>query len=623
MCGIAGFYDFNKEASSDTLQRITEVLHHRGPDDTGYFFEEHNDFHLGLGHKRLSIIDTSSCGHQPMHFDNLSIVYNGEVYNYQQIKDELYQHGYNFTSTSDTEVVLKAFHQWGMQAILKFNGMFAIALYDKKTEELHLMRDRIGVKPLFYYYRNKTLLFGSELKAIMAYDRFDKKLNKDILYTYLARGYISSPHSIFQEVYKLPSGSYMTVSRSGINTVIYWDLKQSYKTAHQQPLITDENEALKGLKQVVTEAITSRMVADVPLGAFLSGGYDSSLVTAVMKEYSSNPIKTFTIGFHESAYNEAKYAYDIANFLKTDHYEKYLHVDDALTLVEKIPVFFDEPFADSSQLPTMLVSQLAKEKVTVALSGDGGDEFFCGYAHYDEVMHYWRFRHLFKLIALANRGFPIGSLLNLIDVKYKKLLHLDTLTNIINHRFSMSQHYLNGLVKNQPFTLDKNFDKMEGISQHPQESYMLQDMLLYLPDDIMMKVDRATMSTSLEGREPLLDPRLIDYSFRLHHNLKCKNGEKKYLLKKLTHQYLPKKLLDRPKKGFTLPIHAWLRRELRFLIDDLLSEEYITEQDIFNYPIVASLLEQHALEKKQGKYTSTVWNLLVFQLWYRKYFAYF
>lgn len=623
MCGIAGFLDFSKEVDESTLRQITEVLHHRGPDDTGYFFQENEHYNLGFGHKRLSIIDVSSCGHQPMHFEHLTIVYNGEVYNYRQIKEELHQQGYTFTSTSDTEVVLKAFHRWGMQAIPRFSGMFAIALYNQKTEETYLIRDRIGVKPLFYYYTAERLVFGSELKSIMAYPGFAKEINPDVLYTYLYHGYIPSPLSIFKQVRKVLPGSYITVNQTGISTVAYWDLKQRYRAGHQQGIITDEEEALKGLKLVVTKAVNRRMVADVPLGAFLSGGYDSSLVTAVMQDQSSAPVKTFTIGFHEPEYNEATYAYEIADYLKTDHYEKYLHLDEALSLVEKIPTYFDEPFADSSQLPTMLVSQIAREKVTVALSGDGGDEFFCGYTRYDEVMSYWRFRKLTKLIAKAHKNFGIGSVLNLFDVKYKKLLHLDSLANTVNNRYLMSQYYLGGLVKDQSFSVDKRFSTMMGLTEHPQEAFMLQDMLVYLPDDIMTKVDRATMSVGLEGREPLLDHQLIDYSFRLSHDLKYRNGEKKYILKQLTHQYIPKNLLDRPKKGFSLPVHTWLKNELRFLIEDLLSKEYIVAQGIFDDATVAHLLKRFAGENGRGKYTSVIWNLLVFQMWYRKYFVSF
>ena len=623
MCGIAGFIDHQLSADQDTLTKITEVLHHRGPDNTGYYFEQRDEHYVGMGHKRLSIIDVSSCGHQPMHYDNLSMVYNGEVYNYQQIKEELQSNGYTFVSTSDTEVVLKAFHLWGLAAVSRFSGMFAIALYDKKTEELHLIRDRIGVKPLYYYHAAQTLVFGSELKSIMAYEGLPLDINLDILYTYLYHGYIPAPYSIFKQVHKVDAGSYVTLAQKKVETTVYWDLKQTYQAARERGIITNEQDALQGLRKVVSEAVHSRMIADVPLGAFLSGGYDSSLVTATMKNLTSTPVKTFTIGFHEPAYNEAEHAYEIANYLQTDHYEKYLHIEEALHLVEDIPTFFDEPFADSSQLPTMLVSRIAREKVTVALSGDGGDEFFCGYTRYDEIMSYWRFRDLLKLVSKGHYRFGVGRLLDGFDVKYKKLLHFDTLGNAINNRYLMSQYYLRGLIKGHSFSENERFSSMLGPTEHPQEAFMIQDMLVYLPDDIMVKVDRATMSASLEGREPLLDHQLIDYSFRLSHDLKCRKDEKKFLLKKLTHQYIPQELLDRPKKGFSLPIHRWLKQELDFLVKDLLSREYIISQGIFDDTVVSSLLTEFQSEKGSGKYASVVWNLLVFQMWYRKYFVSF
>ncbi len=620
MCGIAGFYDLTQQANEHNLQQITEVLHHRGPDDTGYFFEKESTFHIGLGHKRLSILDISACGHQPMHFEQLSVVFNGEIYNFQDIKDELVKQGYSFSSSSDTEVALKAFHKWGMQAISKFNGMFAIALYDQTTEDLFLIRDRVGVKPLFYHCDREKLVFGSELKSIMAYAMFEKEIDKNALYTYLYHGYIASPQSIFKNVYKVLPGKYIKFNKGNLEVVTYWDLKQKF-TSRKKNLITSESEALQGLKDCVKKAVSYRMIADVPVGAFLSGGYDSSLIAAMMQEQSSHPIKTFTIGFHESAYNEAPYAYEIANHLKTDHYEKYLHIDDALDLVEKIPLYFDEPFADSSQLPTMMVSQIAKEEVTVALSGDGGDELFCGYERYDEVMQYWRYRKIFTSFEWLNRRFKVGKLLNLVDLKYKKLLHLHSLQNIINHRYILSQYYMEGLVKDCPFVVDDDYFQMLSLSSHPQEAFMLQDMLMYLPDDIMVKVDRATMSASLEGREPLLDYNLFEYSFSLSHDLKYKNGEKKYLLKKLAHQYMPKSLLERPKKGFSLPIHIWLKEDLNSLIQVYLSEDYIVEQNIFNYLVIENILRKFNTEKGHGKYTSLIWNLIVFQLWYQKYFV--
>ena len=615
MCGIAGFVDYQKITDENILAQVTEVLHHRGPDDTGYYFDKQDNYYIGLGHKRLSVIDISDCGHQPMHFEELTIIYNGEIYNYQAIQQELLDAGYTFESTSDTEVALKSFHCWGMQALSKFIGMFAIALYNKNTNELFLVRDRIGVKPLYYLHDQQRCVFGSELKSIMSYPGIEKKIDKDVLNLYLFHGYITSPLSIFKHVRKVQPGTYIRLHNRQVSTHVYWNLKEKF-SERRASLINDKETALQQLDTLVTSAVQYRMVADVPVGAFLSGGYDSSLVAAIMQKLSTTPIKSFTIGFHEEDYNEANHARRIAEYLKTDHCESYFHTEEALNLIEKIPQYFDEPFADSSQLPTMLVSQLAREKVTVILSGDGGDELFCGYAQYDEAAHYWRYQKLFKAASLVgNRGG--GRLLNLFDVKYKKLLHLDSIEHIVNHRYLLSQYYMKGLVKDTDFVANEAYT--DALSDNIQEAFMLQDMLTYLPDDVMAKVDRATMSVSLEGREPLLDHRLFEYSFDIAHDLKCRNGEKKYLLKQLTHQYIPKSLLDRPKRGFSLPMHIWLKKELKFLVEKYLAEEYILAQGIFDDSVLRSVLREFENEKVQGKYASLVWNLIVFQLWYQKY----
>ena len=621
MCGIAGFIDYQKVADQATLAQITEALHHRGPDDTGYYFQEQETYRVGLGHKRLSIIDVSDCGHQPMHYDSLSIVYNGEVYNYNSIREELLAEGYNFQSTSDTEVILKAFHCWGMATISKFIGMFAIALYDRSTHELFLVRDRIGVKPLYYHHAQPGCVFGSELKSIMLFPHIEKKIDREVLNMYLYHGYITGPYSIFENVHKVPPGTYVRIKDGELKLTTYWDLKKKF-LSQKKSIIADETLALRQLDELITSSVQYRMVADVPVGAFLSGGYDSSLVVAMMQKLSKQPVNTFTIGFHEETYNEASYAQAIANHLRTNHYEKYFHVDEALDFIEKLPHYFDEPMADSSQLPTMMVSQLARKQVTVALSGDGGDELFCGYTRYDEAAHYWKYRSILKLVSQLGNNQWGRKLLGSFDLKYRKLLHLSSLPNIVNHRYLLSQHYLDGLVKETRFEISLAYTHMLSLSTHVQEAFMLQDMLTYLPDDIMTKVDRSTMAVSLEGRDPLLDHRLFEFSFGLAHHLKYKDGEKKYLLKKLTHRYVPEHLLNRPKKGFSLPVHRWLKADLRFLIDTHLSKDLIVSQNIFNYDQLCFILDEFEREKGRGKYATLVWNIIVFQLWYQKYCLY-
>ncbi len=618
MCGISGFIDYSKNLRQQQLIEANNLMNHRGPNDSGDYFDVCNNFHIGLAHKRLSIIDVSSCGHQPMHFEHLSLVFNGEIYNYQEIKLKLIEKGYAFHSTSDTEVVLKSFHAWGMDALTNFIGMFAIGLYNHNTSELFLVRDRIGVKPLYYYVDSHQLIFASELKAILSYPKVTKEFDYESLNIFLHHGYIPSPLSIFRHIHKVTPGTYIRYHKKDLTHHSYWDLKEKFSEYSQQR-ITDEPTALKKLDELVNDCVKYRMVADVPIGAFLSGGYDSSLVTAVMQRNTNEPVKTFTIGFNEASYNEANYARDVAEYLKTDHYEQYLHVDDALHLIDKIPTYFDEPFADSSQLPTMMVSKIAKEKVTVILSGDGGDELFCGYDRYDEAQFYWKYHKLLKPVAYANKFLPLESVLDYVDLKYKKLLHLNNLQGIVNHRYILSKYYLNGLIKNSPFTISDTFSHMLSLSRNPQEAFMLQDMLTYLPDDIMVKVDRATMSVSLEGREPLLDHRLFEFSFQLSHSLKYKNGEKKYLLKKLAHQYIPEKLLNRPKKGFSLPIHNWLKKDLNSLVEQYLSKEYINDQGIFDYHVLNFIKQQFYKEKGRGKYATTIWHLIIFQLWMNKY----
>lgn len=621
MCGISGFIDHKKTVEQYHLELANDLLNHRGPNDSGAFFYKNDRHHVGLGHKRLAIIDTSSCGHQPMHFENLSLVFNGEVYNYAEIQSQLIEKGYSFISTSDTEVILKSFHAWGLKALEKFIGMFAIGLYDHDTEELFLIRDRIGVKPLFYYEDDEKLIFASELKTILSYPDINKSLDFESMNIFLYHGYIPAPMSIFKQVKKVIPGTYIRYAKKEVSEHWYWDLKEKFIT-NSQRRISDEPTALKKLDELVNDSVRYRMVADVPVGAFLSGGYDSSLVAAVMQKNSALPVKTFTIGFKENEYNEAHFAREIADHLKTEHYEKYLHVDDALHLIEQIPLFFDEPFADNSQLPTMLVSKVAKDKVVVVLSGDGGDELFCGYTRYDESIEYWKYHQFLKPLSYANRYFPLEKWLGKIDLKYNKLLYMDSLAGIVNHRYILSKYYLDGLVKNHPFTINSRYTHMLSLSNHPQEAFMLQDMLTYLPDDIMVKVDRATMSVSLEGREPLLDHRLFEYSFQLSHELKYRNGEKKYLLKKLAHQYIPERLLNRPKKGFSLPIHQWLKKDLRYLIEQYLTRDYINDQGIFEYGRIAFIKQEFYKEKVQGKYSTAIWHLIILQLWLKKYHSF-
>jgi asparagine synthase (glutamine-hydrolysing) len=618
MCGITGFLDFNKRADRDDLVKITGLVNHRGPDDTGYFFQDHENFNIGLGHKRLSILDLSSLGHQPMRHENLSIVYNGEIYNFKEIREQLVKEGYSFTSGTDTEVILKAFHRWNLEALQHFNGMFAIALYDHGSSELYLIRDRIGVKPLYYYYKDSTLVFASELKSIINYPGFEKELDLEALNMYLYHGYITSPYCIFRNVAKLEPGTYIKATESSIEKNNYWDLKEKFEKREVREGLSEE-KAVKELDELVTSSVGYRMISDAPIGAFLSGGYDSSLVSAVMQKISNAPIKTFTIGFNSKDFNEAGHAKEVAKHLKTDHHELYLPVSKISDIVEKIPQFYDEPFADSSQLPMMLVSEFARKDVTVILSGDGGDELFCGYSNYDRDSFYEKYSGISSVLNSLNERIPLEPIARSIHHKFDKYFHLNNRINIINLGYIRSKPYLNGLVKDFPYTLNDKYFITAGLSDNIQEAHMLQDMLTYLPDDIMVKVDRATMSASLEGREPLLDYRLFEFAFNIPHKLKCNGPDKKYLLKKLAHKYIPEKLLNRPKKGFAVPINEWLKGDVSFLTKKYLSKEYLREQGIFTEEVVARLINKFLKENDNGVATRYVWHLIVFQLWYERY----
>ncbi|TAF65984.1 MAG: asparagine synthase (glutamine-hydrolyzing) [Cytophagales bacterium] len=619
MCGIAGFIEYKNQVGRDTLINITDKINYRGPDDSGYEFYTKRSFQIGLGHRRLSIIDLSAAAHQPMHHLSWSIVFNGEIYNYREIQAELKEKGLQFTSSSDTEVILKAIEYWGISETLnKLNGMFAFALFNHDTEELILARDRIGVKPLYYFYYQDSFVFASELKPIMAYPFFQKRINFKALHLFLCHGYITSPYSIFENTYKVEPGTYLSFKDKKIVVHTYWSIEEKFSSRVVDESIT-ESKAIEKLDELITSSVKYRMISDVPIGAFLSGGYDSSIVAAIMQSNSEKPINTFTIGFNEKEYDEAHHAKTIATHLKTNHQELYLPINNAKELIESIPHFYDEPFADSSQIPTMLVSQLARKQVTVALSGDGGDEIFCGYTRYALASNYKKYMPISKIMNFVTSILPFTKDILKSDRRLLKLLYLNNHPNIINHDYLYSTIYLKKLVKNHTYSVENKYFEILSKSSNVQEAYMLQDMITYLPDDILTKVDRATMSVSLEGRDPLLDYRIFEYSFTLPHHLKFRNGQKKYILKQLAHQYIPEKLLNRPKMGFGIPIYKWLKSDLSYLIEEYLSEQVIKEQDIFDYDQLAKLLALLKKDDPSEYFSRIIWHLIVFQMWAKQY----
>jgi asparagine synthase (glutamine-hydrolysing) len=629
MCGIVGFLDFGSKSSLDNLKAMTDALHHRGPDDGGYFFKAFDSIQVGLGHRRLSILDLSNHGHQPMIFNHLTIGYNGEVYNFKEIRIELENLGYQFESSSDTEVILKAYHKWGIKAVHRFNGMFAIAIFDNQKQTLTLIRDRAGVKPLYWYQKDGLFMFASELKSFHKHPAFIKELNHDGLALFLQYGYIPQPHTIFNYTYKLQAGHSLefNIKNSQVNIHKYWDVIDYY---NKPKLDINEQEALDETENLLKSACEYRMVSDVPVGVFLSGGYDSSVVTALLQSERTEKLKTFSIGFHEEKFNEAHHAKKISEHLGTDHTEYYCTQKDALEILPKLPEIWDEPFADESVIPTILVSQLAREKVTVSLSADGGDEVFGGYNKYTQAQYYYQlfnklparkvWAKLFTAIPPEKTGLDL--LIQNFSGKYARAISIMSAQNQTESMQKLQQVFsdkeVKTLLKQQPQKVYTGFDELIFLNPVLSEldKMLAIDFKTYQLDNILTKVDRATMSVSLEGREPLLDYRLIEYVARLDPSLKIKQGNKKYLLKQITHKYLPKEIMDRPKMGFSVPIVEWFSDELKCYLDHYLEPNYLEKQDLFNVEKLTKMKIQYLAGQKH--HISKLWTILVFQMWYER-----
>lgn len=629
MCGICGYIS-RKRITEEQLRAMNDTMYHRGPDDSGVeIYEMRGGWQVGFAQRRLSILDLSQLGHQPMHSEDrrISVVYNGEIYNFQELREELAD--YSFRSDCDTEVIIAAYLKWGIACLERFNGMFAIALYDRESQEVYLVRDRIGKKPLYYWYEDGELVFASELKPIMKCPGFTAKIEERVLSRYLFQQYINAPESIYQNVYKVEPGAVLRFHQGGISTWKYWDIKEVYHRA-QTERIEDYKEAKEQLKTLLKQSVKMRMIADVPLGSFLSGGYDSSLVTAIAQACSESPVKTFSIGFHEEKYNEAKYARAVAEHLGTDHTELYIDEQDMFKLVESIPKYYDEPFADSSQIATMMVSQLAREHVTVALSGDGGDEFFCGYNIYDNVGQAQKLDRL---------GGMVHGLCNLPGIRQMHMEErLPFKVRVIagnRERESKTQfgagNYparARAMVKRLPAgeeALPVQYLTESGYGvQDWQIRRMLLDMDTYLPGDILCKVDRASMKYSLESRCPILDKEVMECSFKIPHKYKYAGGSKKYILKDIAYDYIPKELLERPKVGFGVPLDKWLRGPLREQLSDYSSYEYLKKQGVFDAEYVSGKVGEYIKTGDAGpatgaNYSKITWSFFVFQQWYETY----
>jgi len=617
---------------------MTDCLVHRGPDDAGVWSDSAAG--VALGFRRLSIIDLSPAGHQPMQSASgrFTMIFNGEVYNFAAIREELERGGLapDWRGHSDTEVILAAFEAWGLDAAVKrFVGMFAFALWDGRERLLHLVRDRMGVKPLYYTAAHDAILFGSELKSMTVAEECPTTISRDALSLYTRFAYVPAPYTIYEDVWKVRPGMIVTFDADHRRTEReYWSLRDVIERTSADRFVGSDAEAIEKLDEVAREAVRLRMIADVPLGVFLSGGIDSSLVTALMQAQSSGPVKTFSIGFREAEYDEAHYAAAVARHLGTEHTELYVAPSDARDVIPKLPYIYDEPFADSSQIPTYLVSKLAREHVTVSLSGDGGDEFFAGYHRYFLGRKLWdkadslpRFAR--PMAAAAMRAVPIRTWNTLLSPQRRFVPRA-----LRRERAGERIHKLASAMS----TTDPDALYREVVAQWPGlvpgardlpiaitdraawpriddyiERMMYFDQVSYLPDDILVKVDRASMAVSLEAREPLLDHRLIEFAWRLPLSMKLREGGGKWILKKLLARYVPQTLIDRPKMGFGLPIDHWLRGPLREWGESLLNEKRLRDEGFFDARAVREKWTEHTAGR--GEWQQYLWTVMMFQAW--------
>lgn len=622
MCGIAGFCNM-PENWQENIKKMNDRMQHRGPDAEGIWANE--DATVVFGHRRLSILDLSPSGAQPMisRSGRYVMVLNGEIYNFKQIAEKLLDEKFVtvFRGTSDTEVLLEACEAYGFENAVKLTkGMFAIALYDRLEKKLFLARDRVGEKPLYYGFMKGKFIFASDIAVIRQNVNFEEQLDKDALSLYFGHGYIPAPYTVYKNIKKLEAGSILEleVPFQCAREHKYWDMMQIASEGQKNLFTGTEEEAADELERLLKEAIGGQMVADVPVGAFLSGGTDSTAVAAVMQSLSKDKIKTFTIGFNNSTFDEAVYAKETAHYLGTDHTELYLSDKEAQEVIPKLAYTYGEPFADSSQIPTYLVSKLAKEKVTVSLSGDGGDELFCGYNSYKKAGELWR--------TLSGIPYPIRlgfskAINNRICLKMPKMeavhQYFPAKSGEQLYEFAaISKHKADGIVKgiqSPPYKLNQY---PAGYLPELSNNIMLMDLQVYHPDDILVKVDRAGMAVSLESRIPFLDKDIVEFAWSLPLTYKYSDGIGKKVLKKVLYRYMPMDMLDRPKKGFSVPIHEWLREgELKEWAEGLIDEGYLRQQGILDEKKVKTIWNDYI---NHGKWHRLIWHILMFEEWYQK-----
>lgn len=589
MCGIAGFYSIKDIdfVSKEELQAMTDCIGHRGPDAQGHYYKDN----VGLGHRRLSIIDLSTDANQPMesHSMRYICVFNGEIYNFLDIAAEL---NIDLKTNCDTEVVVEAFAEWGITFVNKLNGIFSICIYDKQERIMYLFRDRLGIKPLFYYWDGENFAFSSEIKSLLKVRKIreNRQLNNIAISEFLNLGFIPEPDTIYSSIKKFPSGEIGIISENGFRTETFWDVEGIIR----RNVINDYDEAKYRLKETIESSVKMQLMSDVPYGTFLSGGIDSSLVTSVASKVCGDKLNTFSIGFADKDKDESQYARKIAEYLGTNHHEYIVTEDDARNMVAEMLDFYDEPFADSSLIPTMMVSKLAKKDVSMVLSGDGGDELFHGYGAYiwaKRMQNLEPFKHI------------VGDLLSIpasnkcrrasYIFKYKNKDHLKS------HIFSQEQYLfseieLSKLLKNNIY-IDTNVEQdysnyVRKLS--PEESQAIFDIKYYLKDDLLVKVDRASMRYALEARVPLLDHRIVELALNINPKFKISNGIQKFILKDILYDYVPKEFFDRKKSGFSIPLQRWLKADLSYLIDDYLNADIIGRYDLVNYSEVQKLIKK-------------------------------
>ncbi|MET0395661.1 MAG: asparagine synthase (glutamine-hydrolyzing) [Longimicrobiaceae bacterium] len=642
MCGLTGFWDVSGRGSRDELEstaaRMAGMLLHRGPDDGGTWADEAAG--IALGHRRLSIVDLSSCGHQPMESagGRYVVAFNGEIYNFQPLRRELEQRGHRFRGHSDTEVLLAAVEAWGLEAALRrFVGMFAFALWDRERRSLFLARDRMGEKPLYYGWSGGVFLFGSELKALRGHPAWRGEIDRDSLALYLRYNYVPAPYSIYRGIAKLMPGTYAEVRPDAPGAhpqpVAYWSMGDVVEAGARDPFRGSDAEAEAALDELLRDAVRQQLMGDVPLGAFLSGGVDSSTVVALMQAQSARPVRTFTIGFHEDQFNEAEHAKAVAAHLGTDHTELYVTPREAMEVIPSLPSLYDEPFADSSQVPTFLVSQLARRSVTVSLSGDGGDELFGGYNRYFLGRRVWdRIRPVPRPLRRAaaglvtrvapahwdrvNRMLPARLRQPQLADRLRKAAEVvgapdpEAIYMRLVSQWMDPTALVPGSVEPLTTVTDRGaWPRLDDFT----ERMMYLDAVSYLPGDILAKVDRAAMGVSLETRVPLLDHRVVELAWRLPLGMKVRGGKGKWILRQVLHRYVPRELIERPKMGFGIPVGDWLRGPLRDWAEALLDERRLRGEGYFDPAPIRQRWREHLSGERDWQWA--LWSVLMFQAW--------